>query len=188
MNLTEILTKRRAYRSLEAIEITSDMITQLAQAAQLMPSCFNNQPWRYVFVKDNPQLQILKDEALPKGNAWAQPASMIIVVFSKADLDCVIKDREYYLFDVGMATAAIILRATEMGLVAHPIAGYSPNKVREIVHLPEEYNIVTLVVIGKKKTDFSEYISEDQKEREKERPSRLKVEEFTFLNQFSHKE
>ncbi|MHA1672375.1 MAG: nitroreductase family protein [Promethearchaeota archaeon] len=186
MNLKEILTQRRAYRSLEAIEITPDMITQLAQAAQLMPSCYNKQPWRFVFVKDNPELQILKDEALPKGNAWAQPASMIIVVFSKKELDCVIKEREYYLFDVGMATAALILRATEMGLVAHPIAGYSPIKVRKFVHIPEEYNIVTLLVIGKKKLEFSSYISEDQKKGESTRPSRLKVEKFTFINQFSH--
>ncbi|TFH29919.1 MAG: nitroreductase [Promethearchaeota archaeon] len=187
MTLNEILTQRRAYRSLESSEITPDIINHLAQAAQIMPSCFNNQPWRFVFVKDNPKLQNLKDDALSKGNIWAQPASMIIVVFSKADLDCVIKDREYYLFDVGMATAAIILRATEIGLVAHPIAGYAPEKVREIVQIPDEYKIVTLVIIGKKKTNFSDYISEDQKEREENRPPRLKIDEFTFLNQFSPK-
>ncbi|MHA1521594.1 MAG: nitroreductase family protein [Promethearchaeota archaeon] len=185
MNLKEILNQRRAYRSLEEIEVTPEMISQLSQAAQIMPSCFNNQPWRFVFVTENPKLQTLKDEALSKGNNWAQPASMIIVVFSKKDLDCVIKDREYYLFDVGMATAAIILQATEMGLVAHPIAGYSPKKVREILHIPDEYNIVTLLVVGKKKAEFSNFISEDQKDREDVRPSRLKIEEFSFMNQFS---
>lgn len=33
------------------------------------------------------------------------------------------KSMEYYLFDAGMSVAFLILRATELGIVAHPIAG-----------------------------------------------------------------
>jgi hypothetical protein len=51
---------------------------------------------------------------------------MIIAVFSQKDLDCIRRGgREYYLFDTGMATAFMILRAMGLGLVAHPIAGFN---------------------------------------------------------------
>jgi len=33
---------------------------------------------------------------------------MFVAVFSRKDDDCVIKDREYHLFDTGMATAFMI--------------------------------------------------------------------------------
>lgn len=185
MNFSEILEKRRAYRSLEPVQISDDMIISLAHAPQIMPSCFNNQPWRYIFVREEPELSLLKTQALSKGNVWATPASMIIAVISKPDLDCVIKDREYYQFDTGMGTAALILKATEMGLVAHPIAGYSPEKVHEILKIPEEFKVITLIIVGKKRIQPTEYLSEDQKSRELERPKRLAIEDFIYHNRFS---
>ena len=84
------------------------------------------------------------DNTLSEGNAWARKASMIIAVFTKKELDCVIGSREFYLFDTGMATAQMILRATELNLVMHPIAGYSHSKAKEILAIPEEMILITL--------------------------------------------
>ncbi|MHA1718821.1 MAG: nitroreductase family protein [Promethearchaeota archaeon] len=186
MNVNDAIENRRAYRSLSEIKITEEIINNLAQAAQLMPSCFNKQPWRFVFVYKEPQLDRIKNEALNEGNSWAKKASMIIAVFSNKDLDCVIKEREYYLFDTGMAVASIMLRATEMGLVAHPIAGYSPNKVRDVLNIPSEYNVINLLIIGKKDPmipgDFSSY----QLESEKNRPQRKPLKEFVFHNTYGN--
>jgi nitroreductase len=52
MNVEEAIKKRRAYRSLEAIEVTEELIFRLAEVAQIAPSCFNKQPWNFVFVKE----------------------------------------------------------------------------------------------------------------------------------------
>ena len=184
MNVKDVIENRRAYRSLTEIKITEDMINDLGIAAQLMPSCFNKQPWRFVFVYEKSQLERIKNEALNEGNSWAKKASMIIAVFSKKDLDCVIKDREYYLFDTGMAVASIMLRATEMGLVAHPIAGYDPSMVREVLKIPSEYNVITMLVIGKKDPVIPEDFESYQVETEKNRPQRKHLKEFVFHNSF----
>jgi nitroreductase len=182
--LRDILDRRRATRSLAPVEITQTMIKDLAESAQLMPSCFNKQPWRFIFVYDKEQLTRLHP-ALNKGNEWAKKASLIVAVFTKKDLDCVIKDREYYLFDTGMATAALILRATEMGLVAHPIAGYDEDKVKEALNIPTEYQVITLINIGKQADEIDPILSDYQKLAEKERPARLPLENFVYLNKFS---
>jgi nitroreductase len=183
MDVKEAINKRRAYRSLEPVEITPDIINSLAGSAQLSPSCFNNQPWRYVFVTD-PEKLIEMHSALSQGNDWAKAGSMIIAVFSKKENDCLIKDREYYLFDTGMATAFIILRATEIGLVAHPIAGFSPKKTREILRIPDEMNVITLVIVGKHSSNMNPLMNEDQIEVEKKRPERLQVNKFVFMNKY----
>ncbi|KYC45542.1 MAG: malonic semialdehyde reductase [Candidatus Methanofastidiosum methylothiophilum] len=183
MEVKEAIYKRRAYRSLEYVEITPGIINSLAESARLSPSCFNNQPWRYIFVTD-PEVLKNMHSALSTGNEWAKAASMIIVVFSKKENDCLIRDREYYLFDTGMATAFIILRATEMGLVAHPIAGYSPKKTREILGIPEEMNVITLVIVGKHSSEMNPLMTESQKEVEKERPERLGIDRIIYLNKY----
>jgi len=183
MNVHEAINTRRAYRSLDPVQITEEVITDLAQSARLFCSCFNNQPWRYVFVHDEEMLKSMHT-ALSQGNEWAQTGSMIIAVFSKPDLDCVIKDRRYYLFDTGMATAALILRATELGLVAHPIAGFSPKKVRDILNIPDEYNIITLVIIGRKSDELNPLLSEKQRLAEPSRPERLPLDRFMYVNTY----
>ncbi len=183
MDVTEAIQARRAYRSLEAVEITDDLVHTLATSARLFCSCFNNQPWRYVFVDDKETL-VRMHEALAKGNEWARAASLIIAVLSKPELDCVIKDRKYYLFDTGMATAAMILSATELGLVAHPIAGFSPKKTREVLNIPADMEVITLVIVGKHAQSISPLLSEKQVAAEKERPERIPLDRFVYRNSY----
>lgn len=183
MNVREAIEARRAYRSLVPVEITEGIISELATAARLFCSCFNNQPWRYVFV-DDPEALSRMHEALSAGNEWARAASLIIAVFSKPDLDCLIKDRKYYLFDTGMATAALILRATELGLVAHPIAGFSPKKTREVLGIPEDMEVITLVIVGKHSDTISPVLTDKQAAAEKERPARIPITDFVHRNRY----
>lgn len=183
MDVMQAIKERRAYRSIIPVEITEDLIKDLAGSAGLAPSCFNNQPWRFVFVHD-PEVLKSMHEALSQGNEWAHAASLIIAVFSKKEDDCMIRDREYHQFDCGLGAGFLIMRATELGLVAHPIAGYSPKKTKEILGIPEEYQVITLIIVGKHSDEISPILSEKQVEWEKERPERLAIEKFSFFNHF----
>jgi len=186
MDVEDAIQKRRAYRSLEPFEIKEEIIYDLAESAQLSASCFNNQPWQYIFVHEKGILGKMH-EALSSGNEWAKKASMIIVVVGKKEDDCVIHDRIYYRFDIGMATAQMILRATELGLVAHPIAGYSHRKTREILNIPEEIDVIALVIVGKHSEKINPVLSEKQIEAEKQRPERKKIIKFVFHNKYGEK-
>jgi len=186
MDLKKIIDKRRAYRSLEPVEITENLVRDIAECVRLAPSCFNNQPWRFVFVYEPRMLKKLKS-ALSSGNEWATTASMIVAVFSKKELDCVSDGRDYYLFDTGMGTAYLILRATDLGLVAHPIAGYDEGKVKSILGIPGEMKVITLVIVGKHSDKPGQLLSEKQAEVEKTRPERMPVEKFIYINRYSEK-
>ncbi len=183
MDVREAIERRRAYRSLDPVEITGETVRDLAGCARLAASCFNKQPWRFVFVTD-PRVLKQMHAALSKGNEWIRHASMIAAVFSKKDLDCVVKGREYYLFDTGMATAQIILRATELGFVAHPIAGFDEVKIKEILDIPAEMTVITLINFGLKREEMRPELSEGQIDAERERPERLPFEKIACLNRY----
>jgi nitroreductase len=183
MDLKDIIDQRRAYRSLAPAQITEALIEDLADCAGLAPSCFNNQPWRYIFVDDAEILEKMK-EALSKGNEWAHAASMIIAVFSRRELDCLVKGREYFLFDTGMATANMILRATELGLVAHPIAGFNEEKAKEILNLPGDMTLITLLIVGGRSESIRPGLSDKQIAAEKQRPERLLPDQFIYRNHY----
>lgn len=181
MNVTDVIETRRAYRSFEPVEVTDDVVRELVHAASLSPSCYNNQPWRYVFVRDPGQLTRIYT-AMSKGNQWTERASMIVAVFSKPDLDCIIKEREFNWFDTGLATAFLILRATELGLVAHPIAGFRSAEVKPMLGIPEDMMLLTLVIVGKHTTIPNPILSEKQLHDEVERPPRLPLERIAFFD------
>jgi nitroreductase len=183
MDVKQAISERRAYRSLDPVEISEELINDLAECAQLAASCFNNQPWRFVFVYDPGALKMMH-EALSKGNEWIHHASMIVAVFTKKELDCDVKGREYYLFDAGMATAHMILRATELGLVAHPIAGFRESGVKEILGIPEDMTVITLVNFGRRRLELRAELSEKQREWERKRPERLPLEKFVHINSY----
>ncbi len=183
MNVKEAIKKRRAYRSLEIVEISDELIKDLAESAQLTPSCANKQPWRFIFIREKEQLEKLFSTLSP-GNLWVEKASLIIAVFSEPQNDCIIKERLYYLFDTGMATAFLLLRATELGLVTHPIAGFNEDKAKEILKIPAEMRLITLINIGKKSDEINPDLSEPMKLGEEQRPPRIPLKKFVYINNF----
>jgi nitroreductase len=180
MDVEQAIKERRAYRALEPVDITEELIQNLAKAAQLAPSCFNNQPSRFVFIQSQTELQKLYP-VLTRGNKWVEAASLIIVVYSKPDLDCKLPGRDYFLFDMGLATAFLILQATELGLVAHPIAGFDDGKVKEILEIPKDMTVITLVIVGKHSETITDLLSDKQASVEKNRPPRKSVEELISI-------
>ncbi|AEJ20647.1 nitroreductase family protein [Gracilinema caldarium] len=147
MILQEI-DERRSKRGLSPELLSTDMIQEILTAGTLAPSCYNNQPWHLVPVQGE-KLQELH-EALAEGNRWAKKAPLIIALVTRACDDCRLDEgRDYAHFDLGLCAMNMMLQATHLGLIAHPIAGFSPKKIRAILHIPKDYDVVTLLVIGK---------------------------------------
>jgi nitroreductase len=144
----ELLRARKATRAIEETPVESDRIKAILEAARLSASCGNNQPWRFLVLTEPTALEKGR-EALSRGNYWAKTAPVLIFGYSKPDLDCQLSDeRHYYLFDLGMAVQNVLLQATELDLVARPMAGFSPTTVREAFGLADEYKVMVAIAIG----------------------------------------
>jgi len=175
---------RYARRSLSDEPITRQTAELLLRAAHLAPSCANNQPWRFIAVDDPGVLDRVK-EHLSGGNYWAKPSPLIIAVASRPDLDCRIPDgREYYAFGCGMAAMNLMLQATELGLIAHPIAGFRQAPIRAVLEIPDSYQLITLVILGHTTEDHSGLSDKHRAEETLER-TRRPLDEVVSWNRFA---
>lgn len=142
------IAKRRARRAIDTRPIPVEVVDRLKSAATLAASCANNQPWRYVFVQEKDTLDAVKVH-LSGGNYWAKTAPLIVLVATRLDLDASLSNgRDYAFFDTGMAVASLMLQATKEGLYAHPIAGFDPPGAKQVAGVPEDYTLLTLVIVG----------------------------------------
>jgi len=182
-NLNKTIRKRRSKRAISEEEVTETELKKLTGAAHLAPSCFNNQPRRFITVEDAEKLERIK-ESLPKGNYWAKKAPAIIAVVSRQDLDCELsRGRIYYKFDCGLAVENLLLQTTRMGLVSHPIAGFNQETTRQVLKIPEEFELLTLIIFGK--PGNPEKLSEKHRKVELGERKRVPLEKVTSKNEFN---
>ena len=181
MDVKQAIITRRSYREISPVKIKDEDFKALAEAAQLAPSCYNNQPWNFAFIKDEQRLIELR-KGYSKGNEWAYNGSLVIAVYAKKEDDCMLPGRDYYLFDTGIAVGMLLLRATELGLVAHPIAGFSETKVKEILRIPDEMLCIALIIIGEHNEDAVARLEGEKRDNELVRPIRKRIEDFVSID------
>ncbi len=170
--VVKLLQNRYAGRSIATEPLSDDLVRELMEAARLTPSCFNNQPWRFLFLESE-KARNKGAEVLSKGNhPWASRAPLLIIGYSRAEDDCQIKGgREYHQFDLGMAAMNLMLAATHHGLAARPMAGFSPQKARELFELDEKDEPFIMIAVGPPSEDESHlpdhYVGKTKKPRER---------------------
>lgn len=148
MEVIPEIEKRRARRGISSQAIADDVLERVMTAATLAPSCSNNQPWRFVVCREGAAIEEAR-ECLTRGNYWATEAPVLVIVLTADELDCNLNDdRHYAQFDTGMACMNLMLQATREGLYSHPMAGFSPEKVRENFAIGEETRVITLIALG----------------------------------------
>ncbi len=154
--ILSLLQDRYASRSISAKPLPETVVDDLVEACRLTPSCYNKQPWRFLFLQG--------EEALEKGRAalaqpnriWADRAPLLVVAFSRRSDDCVLPDgRAYHEFDLGMAVMNLLLAATHCDLVARPMAGFDPAALRTAFELEPEDQPLVMVAIGALSPDES---------------------------------
>ena len=152
----DLLNKRYGGRAIDSKPLPERIVFDLIEAARLTPSCFNNQPWRFIFL-EGPEGLAKGTAALAEPNrAWASKAPLLIVGYSKKENDCVLKDgRAYHQFDLGMATMNLLMAATDHGLAARPMAGFSPEKAKELFELGENDEPLIMIAVGYPSKDES---------------------------------
>ena len=152
----DLLNSRKATRAISPEPLPDKTVNALIEAARLTPSCYNNQPWRYIFMR-SPEALEKGRSAIAEGNRiWADKAPLLVAVYSKPEDDCLMKDgRAYHQFDAGMSVMNLMLAATELGLVARPIAGYDPAKIKQLFSLADADQVICMIIVGKPAADDS---------------------------------
>jgi nitroreductase len=123
-------------------EIPLEMIKTVLDAALLAPSARNTQPWRFVVVMGKEEVENLVDKTFKDPNTVVRNAPVIIVVCARPEDDITADGKEYYLYDVGSAVENMLLTATDLGLVTHPILRFHEEPVKKVLNIPDDFRVV----------------------------------------------
>ncbi|WCR58576.1 nitroreductase family protein [Wolbachia endosymbiont of Ctenocephalides felis wCfeJ] len=127
-------------------------INMLIEAARFSPSCFGDEPWRYVICnKQNNQsswerLLSCLDESNQK---WAKNAQVLIISLSAKNFRKLDKGKNFWAkHDTGAANYALMLQAASMNLMAHQMGGFDKDKIIEKFNIPDDFNVMSVVAVG----------------------------------------
>lgn len=144
METWDAIRARRNVRSYRPDPIADGDLERIAEAGWRAPSARNQQHWDFVIVTDREQLQQLSTVWRGAGHIAAAPAAIALVVPQPPDERTRLIDQ----YDLGQATLAMTLAATDLGIgTGHSSVG-DQERAREILGVPDTHLVSYLLGIG----------------------------------------
>ena len=167
--------------------IAKNKLLRMLEAARWAASSYNLQPWRFIVARRENSDEFQKMlSALQEGNAaWAQYAAvlMITVIKKRSRPDTLNRHASH---DLGLAVSQMVLQALDDGIHAHQMAGFFPDKAREIYGIPDEYEPFTAIAFGYKILDLS-HLSQAHRQREQAPRQRQPLREMIYSGAWQQK-
>lgn len=146
-DVSALFLNRWSPRAFADRPVSDEDLNAVLEAAHWAPSSFNDQPWRFVVAKTKEQLQSFQSFLVEFNKQWASQAPVLIVIASdtrRANGD----PNGAHAFDTGSAWGYLALQATLRGLSAHAIGGFDRQQAREVLKLPDQYELHAVVALG----------------------------------------
>lgn len=175
--LTAIQERRSVKHYDTSFEMPEEDVQKLFDLALLSPTSFNIQNWRFVAVRDPALRQDVRKAAWDQAQvseaqllivlcadvkSWAKQAErywqtappeaqkqivpMIGQFYENAGE---VVQRDEAMRSCGIAAQTLMLAAKSMGYDSCPMIGFDPQRVAELIALPEDHVIGLLLAIGK---------------------------------------
>lgn len=181
-DIDPLIITRWSPRAISDEPVTDEELSSLFEAARLAPSCYNEQPWRFIIAKKKEDIERFTSFLAEGNKLWAPKAKVLIVMISKKTFTYNEKPNRFHSFDTGTAWGYLTIEGERKGLLVHGMGGFDPDAAREVLKVPDDYEINAVAAIGKPG-------SKDllpPKLQEKEKPgSRKELKEICFEGSFS---
>lgn len=144
MDAWDAIRARRNVRSYTSAPIPDDDIDRILEAGWRAPSARNNQHWDFVVVTDPATLQELSTVWVGAGHIAKAPAAIALVMPEPPDERTKLLDQ----YDLGQATMAMAIAATDLGIGTGHSAIGEQDKARSILGVPDGYLVAYLLGLG----------------------------------------
>lgn len=130
--------------------ITEEEFNCLLEAARWAPSAYNEQPWRIIYAARNqPEFSTFVQLMVPFNQAWASKAAVLGVFISHTKFEQNGKASFSHAYDTGAAWENFALEGTSRGFVVHGMSGFDYEKAKQILLVPEDYEVLAMFAVGK---------------------------------------
>ena len=150
-SIHDIIARRWSPRAYDASKpVRREQLIALLEAARWAPSCYGDEPWRFIVWDRNHDAAAFQKgfDCLGEFNqGWVKNAPVLMVVlasdkFRKGTLN------RWGQFDAGAAAENLYLQAVALGLVAHPMGGFDADKVQQVFNVPQGFVPMAMIAVG----------------------------------------
>jgi len=181
MRFDELALARRSVRKYQTKAVEVEKLHALVEAVRMAPSASNAQPWKLILVEDAQIKERVARATFSKAVSFNQfameaPVIAVLAVEKHSLLTQVVgwlKERPFYLMDIGIAAAQFCLQATDLGLGTCMLGWFDEAEIKKILKIPRAVRVALLITVG--------YEAENQQPRPK---SRKAAEVMSSWNQY----
>ena len=157
MTFLELVNTRYSCRSYQTQKsVDRAVLDRCIEAARLAPSACNSQPWKF-YVTDDPAVKstAAKKTLGPLGalNGFADQAPVLVAITAErptltAQLGAFVKNRPFYLMDIGIAAEHFCLQAAQEGLGTCMIGWFDEPGVRKALKISGGSRVALVITVG----------------------------------------
>ncbi len=150
--IADLIAQRWSPRAIDPDQpVSHDQLLALLEAARWAPSCFGDQPWRYL-VWDrfrDPAGWRQAFDCLAEGNQlWVKNAPILLLAVAAPNFGHNDQPNRWAQYDTGAASENLCLQATALGLVAHQMGGFDPEAAKARFNIPADHVGMAMIAVG----------------------------------------
>lgn len=161
----EVMRARRSVRQYLDQDVEREVLDRILETGRLSPSAANCQPWHFIVIDNrHPKRKALNEVFYKDG---FKKAPVVIAACAEPSRAWVrgADEKNYAWVDVTIAITEMILAATAEGVGTCWVASFDLKKALEILKIPKEMELVTLLTLGYPKEPL-ESCEKDRKRRD----------------------
>jgi nitroreductase len=172
--MLELIVSRQSDRKYSDKPVEKEKVDRIIEAGRMAPSACNSQPWKFIVVNEPELLQKVAEAASAKllgMNSFVGQAPLMFVVIREqpnfsSKIGGSIKNKDYSLIDIGIASENICLQARAEGLGSCMIGWFDEKELRKILGIPRSKRVELIITLG--------YSLSEQREKRR-KPSEVTV-------------
>ncbi|MBX7124723.1 MAG: nitroreductase family protein [Cyclobacteriaceae bacterium] len=147
--VADLIRNRKSPRAIQTTPVEAEKIKSLFEAVRWTPSSNNEQPWKYIYAtRDQPLWELIFQSINESNQIWAKNAPLLIMSMTRKTFTRYGVPNEYAHYDLGAANSFLSLQAVELGLQVRQMAGYSTERMRHNLNIPDDYDLGALIAVG----------------------------------------
>jgi nitroreductase len=186
VKIHDLIQTRWSPRAFDSGRLVShDDLLALLEAARWAPSCFNDQPWRFIVcdkASDETGWQNAFATLAEKNRRWAKNAPVLILSVAMENFNHNGQPNRWAMYDTGAASVSLCMQATAMGMCVHQMGGFDAEKAREVFNLPGDCRPMAMMAVGYQAE--VDVLDDDFKEAELATRSRVELNERFYAGQW----
>ena len=150
--INETIANRWSGRAFDAAKpVSKEQILSLCEAARWAPSCFGDEPWRFIVWDKNTNAEAWQkafDCLAPSNQTWVKNAPVLLLVCADTLFGHNQTPNRWAQYDTGAAAENLCLQAADLGLMAHQMGGFNADAAREVFAIPTQITLMAMVAVG----------------------------------------